>query len=108
MTIFSSGSTAQIFRFDPTSAEGSEYSIDYIRLYKMYSISGTPLVSINDPQNIPEGYVVSSNNTAEIQIVDDPKVSGNKVFKVNCTTTEANKYTYFKTIEFLENIQKNP
>ena len=84
-----------ILRFDPINAEGQEYSIDYIKLYKKYSLSGTPLVSITDPENIPEGYTVSTTTTGEILIVDDPKVSGNKVFKVNCTTNEANKYTYF-------------
>ena len=83
-----------ILRFDPINAEGQEYSIDYIKLYKKYSLSGTPLVSINDPENIPDGYVVSTGATAEIQIVDDPKGNG-KVFKVNCITNDANKYTYF-------------
>lgn len=81
-------------RFDPFGTTG-EYSVDYIRLYKKYSLSGTPLVSITDPENIPEGYTVGTADTAEILIVNDPKDSNNKVFMVNCTTNAANKYTYF-------------
>lgn len=89
-------------RIDPFNMI-EEFQIDYIRFYKKAGDTTDPNAAkptkpteavITDPKKLPEGITVSSESSGTVTVVADPTEPTKNVFKVTCTDSSSEKYTY--------------
>lgn len=85
-----------------------DYAVDYVKMYSIpgFSVEAPELVKnkaempteavIDDPENLPEGIKVSTANTGEISVVEDPENKNEKAFKVTCVKEGSEEYTYLQ------------